>query len=214
MNNIKAVIFDFDGVIAESVQVKSNAFAEMYSAYGAVIEKKVIEHHKANGGLSRFEKFRFYHKHYLNEDIDNEKVYSLAKQFSDLVLHKVISSPYVRGAYEFILEYYKNYDFYISTGTPADEIKVILEKRELTKYFKAVYGSPETKDNHVKEILSNNRYKNEEVVFIGDADTDKNAARVNKIKFVARIESPASPLLSEKFKLQDLTQLKKIIDTI
>jgi phosphoglycolate phosphatase-like HAD superfamily hydrolase len=214
MNNIKAIIFDFDGVIAESVQVKSNAFAEMYSAYGAVIEKKVIAHHEANGGLSRFEKFRFYHKYYLHEDIDSEKVDSLAKQFSDLVLQKVISSPYVRGAYEFILENYKKYDFYISTGTPADEIKVILEKRELSKYFKAVYGSPDTKDKHVKEILANNGYNNDEVVFIGDADTDKNAAKLNNIKFVARIESQSSPLLSERFKVQDLTQLKKIIDTI
>ena len=61
VNRIKAIIFDYDGVIAESVNVKTEAFAEMYKPYGESILKKVVSHHEANGGISRFEKFRIYH---------------------------------------------------------------------------------------------------------------------------------------------------------
>ena len=54
---IKAIIFDFDGVIAESVNVKTEAFASLYEPYGKDVVNKVEQHHLANGGVSRFEKF-------------------------------------------------------------------------------------------------------------------------------------------------------------
>ena len=64
---LKGIIFDFDGVIAESVQVKSDSFAALYKPYGLDIVKKVVEHHEANGGMSRFYKFRLYHESFLNQ---------------------------------------------------------------------------------------------------------------------------------------------------
>ena len=55
-NHIKAIIFDFDGVIVESINVKKEAFEKLYQKYGDEIVYKVIAHHMANGGMSRFEK--------------------------------------------------------------------------------------------------------------------------------------------------------------
>ena len=142
MNKIKAVIFDYDGVIAESVNVKTDAFAELYKPYGTDIVQKVIKHHEANGGVSRFEKFKIYHKNYLKEDITQLEIDVLASKFSNFVLQKVIDSPYVTGVYDFISSNYKNYDFHISTGTPSDEIETILKQKSLRKFFNEVYGSP------------------------------------------------------------------------
>ena len=71
---LKGVIFDFDGVIAESVQVKTDAFATLYEQYGEYIVTKVIEHHEANGGMSRFEKIRFYHDPYLKKRLAKKKL--------------------------------------------------------------------------------------------------------------------------------------------
>ena len=61
---IEGVIFDFDGTIVDSVNIKTNAFAKIYEPFGKNIVKKVIKHHNENGGLSRFEKFKHYHKKY------------------------------------------------------------------------------------------------------------------------------------------------------
>ena len=130
MNKIKAIIFDYDGVVAESVDVKTKAFEELYKPFGKDIVQKVIKHHEANGGVSRFEKFKIYHKKYLCEDIDQLKVDELANKFSKLVLQKVIDSPYVTGVYDFISSNYLNFDFHISTGTPSDEIETILKKKK------------------------------------------------------------------------------------
>jgi phosphoglycolate phosphatase-like HAD superfamily hydrolase len=207
MSKIKAIIFDYDGVIAESVNVKTEAFAELYKPFGKEIAKKIIEHHEANGGISRFEKFRIYHKSFLGEDINQHKVDELAKQFSDLVLQKVIDSPYVMGAYDFISSNYQNYDFHVSTGTPTIEIETILKKKDIRKYFKEVYGSPEKKDSHVRKILDAYGYDKSEVVFIGDALTDRDAARVNGVKFIGRYTTLAE-IKEERYLIANILELE------
>ena len=111
---LKGIIFDFDGVIAESVQVKTDAFASLYEQYGVNIVTKVIKHHEANGGLSRFEKIKLYHGSYLNKAITNKEIEELATQFSKLVVKKVIDSHYVPGVFKFIQKSYEKYNLFIS----------------------------------------------------------------------------------------------------
>tara|TARA_B110000003_G_scaffold262752_1_gene285733 strand:- start:12595 stop:13239 length:645 start_codon:yes stop_codon:yes gene_type:complete len=210
MNKIKAIIFDYDGVIAESVNVKTEAFAELYKPYGKEIVQKVIEHHEANGGVSRFDKFKIYHKNYLRENIDQLEIDVLANKFSNLVLQKVIDSPYVTGVYDFISSNYQNYDFHISTGTPSGEIETILKKKSLRKFFNEVYGSPEKKDLHVKKILKTHGYKKSEVVFIGDALSDRDAARNNDIYFVGRYTT-VKEIKKEKLLINDFSEIENIL---
>ena len=60
------IIFDFDGVLVDSVEIKTNAFAFIYKEYGDDIVDKVIYHHRLNGGMSRYKKFEYYHDTLLN----------------------------------------------------------------------------------------------------------------------------------------------------
>ena len=129
MNEIKTIIFDYDGIIAESVDVKTDAFAEIYRQYGADVVNKVINHHKSNGGVSRFEKFKIYHNEFLGLSLSQKELNDLTTLFSSLVLEKVISSSYVNGVYSFIKENHTNYNFFISTGTPKNEIDIILQRK-------------------------------------------------------------------------------------
>ena len=57
---IKAIIFDFDGTICDSLQVKAEAFGEVYSEYGEDISLKVIDHHNNNLGVPREIKFKYF----------------------------------------------------------------------------------------------------------------------------------------------------------
>jgi len=209
---IKAIIFDFDGVIVESVNVKTEAFAEIYRPYGKDVAQKVVEHHLANGGVSRFEKFRLYHKEFLGIDLTKKEVEDLAKKFSNLVLEKVIGAPYVKGAYAFISRQNSNFDLFISSGTPRDEMLTILKAKGLLIFFKAVYGSPEKKDEHVQKIMNRNNYKRSEVVFVGDAPSDRNAAKNNKIHFVARI-SKNNNLKNEKLTVNNISEFDNMLKT-
>ena len=48
---LKGIIFDFDGVIVESIDSKTRAFSQIYSKFGRDIIKKVVSHHENNGGM-------------------------------------------------------------------------------------------------------------------------------------------------------------------
>jgi len=181
---LKGIIFDFDGVIAESVQVKTDAFAEIYKNYGSDIVKKVVEHHEYNGGMSRFEKIKFYHESFLDKNITEEEIMDFANQFSDLVVEKVIAAPYVSGAFEYIQKSYKKYKLFISTGTPTEEMKQILNEKNIAQYFTAVFGSPNRKDMHINQIKSRYGMKSNDLIFFGDSNSDLDAAENANIDFI------------------------------
>ena len=48
IKNKKLIIFDFDGVIAISNHIKTEAFEELYAKYGKDIANKVVSHHLLN----------------------------------------------------------------------------------------------------------------------------------------------------------------------
>ena len=184
---IKAIIFDFDGVIAESVQVKSDAFAEIYSPFGNDVVQKVLSHHKANGGMSRFEKIKYYHETFLNQSITEVEITKLTNLFSEFVIDKVIATSYVPGALEYIQKCHEKCKLFISTGTPTDEMKQILTGRKIAHYFSDVFGSPDKKVIHIKSILSKYGMRPEELLFYGDSNTDLEAAAYHDVQFVLRL---------------------------
>lgn len=186
MQKIKNIFFDFDGVIAESVSAKTDAFREMYAPYGEEIANQVVEYHINHGGVSRFEKFKFWEKKFFNKDISEERVDELAKQFSNLVLNKVIVSDEVPGVNAFIKKYSKELNFWIITGTPTSEIEIIVNKRGLTNYFLGIHGSPKNKRYWTEYLLKKHHLKREETFFLGDATTDLDAATFSNLHFALR----------------------------
>ena len=104
--------------------------------------------------------------------------------FSKIVLDKVINSEYVEGALEFIKNNFQRYKFFISTGTPTEEIKIILKRKNLIKYFTGIYGSPESKKNHLRKIMDKYKLNYKNLIFYGDSSIDHDAAKNYNIPFV------------------------------
>lgn len=181
---LKAIIFDFDGVIVDSVGLKSEAFSEIYSKYGSVIKNKVVRHHESNGGISRFEKFKYYHKKFLNKNITSNELEKISNQFSELVVKKVEKADYVEGVINFIQSTLSNKMMFISTATPTEEIKQILIKRNINFFFTKVYGSPEKKESHIKKIMKKYDFKSDELLFIGDSKNDLDASKKMNLDFI------------------------------
>ena len=212
--NIKNIFFDFDGVIAESVRAKTDAFEEMYLPYGKDIAARVVEYHELNGGVSRYEKFKYFHKEFLNEVINKEKVDELAIQFSNIVLDKVINSDEVPGANYFIKKYHSTFNFWIITGTPTTEIELIIEKRDLTDFFIGLHGSPKSKRYWTEYLIKKHKLKRNEIIFLGDATTDMDAADFSKTHFALRENDENKGLFTdfEGYRFCDFYQLEKILN--
>lgn len=180
----KAIIFDFDGVILDSVSVKTDAFAEMYRPHGSEIEAKVVSHHLEHGGISRFEKFRFYQNEFLGKEITEDQVQEMASQFSSLVFEKVVAAAALPGAFEFLEKFHKQLQFFVATGTPQNEIELIVPARNLEAYFIELHGSPTKKPEIINKIMQNHNLKASELLFIGDAMTDYDSAKSCNVDFI------------------------------
>ncbi|MDB9837531.1 HAD-IA family hydrolase [Schleiferiaceae bacterium] len=185
MKNYSAFIFDFDGVIKDSVKVKSEAFVQLYASEGKEFQRKVEEYHLANGGISRYVKFKVWNE-WLGRSTSEEAIDELAKNFAQLVIDNVVASPYVNGAIEALESASENALCFIATGTPDEEINLILNQLELDKYFREVYGSSRKKSLIIKDILKRFLLSPSEVLFIGDAQTDYQAALENGLDFYLR----------------------------
>lgn len=210
---IKNIFFDFDGVLAESVNVKTEAFRQLYLPFGKEIADRVVAHHLDNGGISRFEKIRLYHRSWLNEELTDEQVQEWAQKFSELVLQGVIDAPEVRGAQTFLDNHSSKYACWIITGTPTEEIKIILDKRGWKNYFIEAFGSPNKKPHWTEHILAQNQLKREETVFIGDALADYEASQHSKLHYILR-ETADNQILFKDFtgcRIPDMTTLDEEI---
>ena len=183
--NWQAIFFDFDGVILDSVDIKTKAFAEMFRPFGSKIESEVIAYHLANKGVSRYKKFTYYYENLLRREMSEKELDDLDKKFSDLVLKGVIDSPFIEGALETLNELYiRKIPAYVVSGTPHNEINYIVTEKGISHYFKEIHGTPRHKYEIIKDILAHNEYQPDKCLFIGDAMSDYNAAKKNELFFL------------------------------
>ena len=209
---IKGVFFDFDGIIVESTEIKTKAFARLFAPEGQETTKKIVKYHLRNAGVSRYEKFKFIYKEILRRPLSEEESRALCDAFTSLVKEGVIEAPYVKGAQEFIKKYADRYKFFIVSAAPQEEIKEIVEKRRIDRYFTAVYGSPWKKSDAVRETLREKKIEARTALFIGDALSDFLAAKDNGIKFIARIHDNEDIFNDvDCLKVRDLTSLSAIL---
>ena len=59
LKSYKNLIFDCDGIILNSNKIKTEAFKEVVSHYGDNAAEELVKFHVMNGGISRYEKFKF-----------------------------------------------------------------------------------------------------------------------------------------------------------
>jgi len=215
-NKLKNIIFDFDGVILDSLDCKTEAFYQMYLPHGEDIANKVKQYHILNGGVSRFEKFKTWHKQYLNVELSAKEIQDLANQFSDLVMENVINSKPIPGAIEFIKRYSKDFNFFIISGTPDDEIKKICEAIGIASQFKEILGSPKNKKTWCNELKTKyDELKNENTIFLGDALSDFEAAQDNNFFFALRSAEYNESIFSDiqvDVKFQSFNSLSKSLE--
>ncbi len=184
---LKVILFDFDGVLVESVDIKTTAFAALFQDEGEEDRASILDYHKKHGGISRRNKIIYFYKNILNRALTDEKLKELEQRFSKYVKDKVVQAPFVKGAHEFLRDNHNKYDFYVVSGTPQQELKEIVERKNLNSYFQGVYGSPCTKAEIIESLLSEKKYSKDEVIFIGDSVDDLEGALKCDVRFVARI---------------------------
>ena len=181
-------IFDCDGVILNSNQLKSSAFFASTSSYGSDYAHKLLNFHKAHGGVSRYEKFNYF----VNEILPYELIADVDK---DLLLNKLLARyakcvqeslrdcEVASGLSELRLKH-PDTRWHVVSGGDQKELRELFSKRNLFTLFDGqIFGSPDDKYTILQRELASNNIQLP-AVFFGDSRYDYNASKAFGIDFI------------------------------
>jgi len=188
---VAAIFLDFDGVLVESVDIKTEAFRNLFSFAPAHLDA-IVRYHLDNAGVSRYEKFRHIYAEILCENISDATFDALSARFSSLVIDAVVSAPWVDGAVPFLQKFSPVIPLFVISATPEEELREIVASRNMAGYFRGVFGSPVKKADTMLSLLHERRIPPGNAIYVGDAASDLNAAGKAGIRFVGRLR-PGAP---------------------
>ncbi|MEP3837382.1 MAG: HAD family hydrolase [Algibacter sp.] len=181
---MRTILWDFDGVILDSMKVRDFGFREIFKAYKKNDVDNLINYHRINGGLSRYVKIVYFFEEILNQKITSEEVQEYASKFSDIMRIKLINTEnLISESVSFIEDNYRNFNFHIVSGSDGNELNFLCNELNISKYFISIQGSPTPKNELVANLLEKHGYDINATCLIGDSINDYEAAIVNNISF-------------------------------
>lgn len=182
LSRYKTWFFDCDGVLLDSNQLKSESFYEVALPYGEENAQALVEYNKRLGGVTRFEKFKYFFETILEKKTFEKELENALNNFSALVCEKLINCSETSGIRNFLDSLPVNSKKYVVSGGAQTELRVVFKQRGLDTYFNGIYGSPDS-----KELLMSNRVKSPDMkypaVFIGDSRYDYEVASQFNLDF-------------------------------
>ena len=174
---ISLLVFDCDGVILESVEVKTKAFGLTVEEHGSEAVDRLVEYHVKHGGVSRYKKFEWFYREVLGREITPSELRRLGERFKQLAFDGVLNAPMVAGALECIKTLHTQIRMYVASGAPQEELTAVLNARNLSRFFMGSYGSPPGKTELLQRILHQSENRPEKTIMVGDSATDLDAAQ-------------------------------------
>ena len=181
-----AVVFDFDGVIVESTDIKTAAFYEVALPWGEDAAQKLVAYHKDHFGISRYDKFEWFFKHVLQEELTPEQSAELGSQFSQVSLMKILQVPLVPGFTDVLAVAYGRCPLFVASAAPQDELEVVLEQRGIASFFKEILGAPTPKPENLQRVVDSQNINSANVLMVGDSPWDLAAAKSVGTDFYGR----------------------------
>lgn len=173
---LKCLVFDCDGVILDSVPVKTRAFARLAEPYGEEASDRFVMFHTVHGGVSRYKKFEWFFREILDREITPAESEEWGRRFAEYALDEVRRCELIPGIAPVLERWRGKLPLYVCSGAPHEELNFILKERGLDSCFTGIYGSPPSKAKLLAMIVDKACVLPDEVLMVGDASTDRNAA--------------------------------------
>lgn len=204
---IRVIVFDFDGVILQSAGIKTEAMRELFQNETPSLVEAIVDYHVRHMGISRIVKIRHVYEHILKRPIGESEVQALGRRFSEISFHRILKAPFIPGALEFLESSYEKRSLFVASGSPQEELMRIIRLRNLEKYFRGIYGYPREKIDILRFLLRRYRLKPWELLFVGDAASDWNAAGAVDALFIGFLNGSQPELGQCPYKVKGLDEL-------
>ena len=198
-SHLHAVFFDFDGVIAASLEVKKEAFATLFAPFGKEVQEAAVRYHVDNGGMPRHSKLRYCMEQIAGQSIDEEALTNLVERFATLVFEAVVAAPLLDNVMSTLQALQQaRIPAFVVSGTPEEEMQAIIKRKQLAPFFSGVFGSPRHKSEIVRKVLHEHAFSPSCCLFIGDALADLKAAKDNGLAFLGIVPPGSTSIFPQE----------------
>lgn len=176
LSKYKTLVFDCDGVILDSNRVKTEAFYQAALPYGEDHANFLVDYHRARGGISRFEKFRFFLEEHLGiDDAGGERREKLLITYANNVKEGLLACACTPGLHE-LRDRTPDARWMVVSGGKQDELREVFSSRKIDHLFDGgIFGSPDPKDEILEREINNGSLQRE-AIFLGDSEYDYRVA--------------------------------------
>jgi len=165
LTQYKTLVFDCDGVILDSNQLKTQAYFDTAIAFGANEQqaKALMDYHIRLGGISRYPKYQYFLTDILGRPSTETDIQFLLDRFASEIHHGLLRCKVADGLHE---------------------LRQLFKTRQLDSLFDAgIFGSPDNKDQVLAREISNGNIQ-KPGLFLGDSKYDHEAALAAGLDFV------------------------------
>jgi phosphoglycolate phosphatase len=199
---VKCVVFDFDGTLVGSNEIKRRTFYEVTKNLvdADILLDKILSSPDSGDRYDIFDTL------IIELKLDREVFVSASKlsdSYTQICEYEISRAPEIKGAVKTIKELRSlGVKIFISSATPQITLQKIIDMRGWKEMIDMALGSPDSKIDHLQTILTENKYSISEVVYVGDSEIDRDAALLVGCRFVgigkdwSRFSSKPSTLLN------------------
>jgi len=181
----KTLVFDCDGVVLNSNQLKIQAYYDVAIKFGAsqVQAQALVAHHVQFGGVSRYPKFEYFLREIMIQGITAHAMQTLLDSFTAEV-KRLLTDCEIAPDLMRVREANPHAKWMIISGGDQAELREIFQQRGIDRLFEAgIYGSPDNKDTILaRELDAGSIVK--PALFIGDSRYDHQASTNAGLDFV------------------------------
>lgn len=211
MFKYKTIIWDLDGTLIDSNEIKTDGFRILFSEHENHMIEALIDYHEENGGVSRYDKIKFFYKKNYNEKISDRVLINLANNYSEIVMDNLKNPNLLFNYSKKLISEFKLPNVLVTASDQNEAIEV-LEFHRIKNFFSKIYGSPTNKSENLKNVLIDYGLTNKDVVYIGDSINDLHFCNELSIDFIGinnySLVNKADYYLSTE---KELEGLKKIL---
>jgi phosphoglycolate phosphatase len=210
---IKCAMFDFDGTLVDSNDIKFNAFFKVTRHIPN--SKKIIEKVLQKQIGDRYAIFRYFAHAMYNEYEISVNAKTLSIDYTLLCEEEVSNAPHKEG-FEESLKKLKlmNIKLFVSSATPQETLNNILIRRGVSQLFDGIFGTPDSKEFHIEKVKQLLSFSSSEILYIGDSEPDRLAAFNSNCHFIGIGLDSSRFSIKPTILLETLHDLPKSVSTL
>jgi len=179
------MVFDFDGVIIDSMNVKVDEYKILFSQFtkDESILNEIADIYKNSIGIPREITLKKVFNEVLDQNISDQEVENLSQFYSKAIFSRLETIKPLNGFLDY-LTLHKEVNKHIISGAPHSDIAYLTNKLKLSKHFKSIKGGPLEKKDALIGFKNQEKVKEQEIVYFGDQKNDYNAAKAAEVQFI------------------------------